>query len=46
MEKDIKDLTKEEMLNPGFIPSVLEYCEETGNKNQVMNEIMDYSEEV
>lgn len=41
MEKDIKDLTKEEMLNPGFIPNVLEYCEETGSKDQVINEILD-----
>ena len=40
MEKEIKDLTKEEMLNPGFVPSVLEYCNEIDNKDEVMNEIM------
>ena len=45
MKKEIKELTKEEMLNPGFIPSVLEYCEETGNKNQVVNEIMDMAKQ-
>ena len=40
MEKDIKDLTKEEMLNPGFVPSVLEYCDSVDNKEEILNEIM------
>ena len=40
MEKDIKDLTKDEMLNPGFVPSVLEYCESIDNKDEIINEIM------
>ena len=40
MEKEIKDLTKDEMLNPGFVPSVLEFCETSPNKDEVLNEIM------
>ena len=40
MEKEIKDLTKEEMLDPGFIPSLLEYCDDVDNKEEIMNEIM------
>ena len=40
MEKEIKELTKDEMLNPGFVPSVLEYCDNIENKEEVMNEIM------
>ena len=40
MEKEIKDLTKEEMLNPGFVPSVLEYCDNVDNKEEILNEIM------
>lgn len=40
MEKEIKDLTKDEMLNPGFVPSVLEFCETIPNKDEVLNEIM------
>ena len=40
MEKDIKDLTKEEMLDPGFIPSVLEYCEDQENKDELLSDIM------
>ena len=40
MEKEIKELTKEEMLNPGFIPSVLEYCDTIENKEEVINELM------
>lgn len=40
MEKEIKELTKEEMLNPGFIPSVLEYCDNIENKEEVINELM------
>ena len=40
MEKEIKDLTKDEMLNPGFVPSVLEYCDTIDNKEEIMNEIM------
>ena len=45
MEKDIKDLTKEEMLNPGFVPSVLEYCDTIDNKEDVMNEIMEMAKQ-
>lgn len=40
MEKEIRELTKEEMLNPGFIPSVLEYCDTIENKEEVINELM------
>lgn len=40
MEKEIRELTKEEMLNPGFIPSVLEYCDTIDNKEEVINELM------
>ena len=40
MEKEIKDLTKDEMLNPEFIPSVLDYCDTVDNKEEIMNEIM------
>lgn len=40
MEKEIKELTKEEMLNPGFIPSVLEYCDTIDNKEEVIDELM------
>lgn len=40
MEKEIKELTKEEMLDPGFIPSVLEYCDTVDNKEAIMNEVM------
>jgi hypothetical protein len=40
VEKDIKDLTKEEMLNPGFVPSILEYCDAVDNKEEILNEIM------
>ena len=40
MEKEIKELTKEEMLNPGFIPSVLEYCDTIENKEEVIEELM------
>lgn len=40
MEKEIKELTKEEMLNPGFIPSVLEYCDTIENKEEVINELL------
>ena len=39
MEKEIKDLTKDEMLNPEFIPSVLDYCDTVDNKEEIMNEI-------
>lgn len=45
MEKEIKELTKEEMLDPGFVPSLLEYCEEIDNKEEVMNEIMDMAKQ-
>lgn len=40
MEKEIKELTKDEMLNPGFVPSVLEYCDTIENKEEVLNEVM------
>lgn len=40
MEKEIKDLTKDEMLNPGFVPSVLEFCETVPNRDEILNEIM------
>ena len=40
MEKEIKDLTKEEMLNPDFVPSVLKYCDTVDNKEEIMNEVM------
>lgn len=40
MEKEIKDLTKDEMLNPNFVPSVLEYCDSVENKDEILNEIM------
>lgn len=40
MEKEIKDLTKDEMLDPGFVPSVLEYCNTVDNKEEIINEIM------
>lgn len=40
MEKDIKDLTKDEMLNPAFVPSLLEYCDTVDNKEEILNEIM------
>lgn len=45
MEKEIKDLTKEEMLNPGFVPSVLEYCDTVDNKEEIMNEIMEMAKQ-
>lgn len=45
MEKDIRDLTKDEMLNPGFVPSVLEYCETVDNKEEIMNEIMEMAKQ-
>ena len=45
MEKEIKDLTKDEMLNPGFVPSVLEYCDTINNKEEVMNEIMEMAKQ-
>lgn len=40
MEKEIKDLTKDEMLDPGFVPSILEYCDTVDNKEEIMSEIM------
>ena len=40
MEKEIKDLTKEEMLNPDFVPSVLKYCDTVDNKEEIINEVM------
>jgi len=40
VEKEIKDLTKDEMLDPGFVPSILEYCDTVDNKEEIMSEIM------
>lgn len=40
MEKEIKDLTRDEMLHPEFVPTILEYCDTVDNKEEIMNEIM------
>lgn len=45
MEKDIKDLTKEELTTPGFIANVLDSCDNNENKKQIINEILDVAKE-
>lgn len=40
MEKDIKDLTVDELTNPGFIESIYENYQETELRNEILNEIM------
>ena len=36
MEKEIKDLTRDEMLHPEFVPTILEYCDTVDNKEEII----------
>ena len=41
MEKDTKELTKEELLNPDFIPSIFENYKDPQEREEVLTEIME-----
>lgn len=41
MEKEIKDLTKEEIINPGFIPSIYDNYPNIDERNKILMEISD-----
>lgn len=41
MEKDITELTKEELLNPGFIPSLFENYTEKDGREEVLKEVLE-----
>ena len=41
MEKDTKELTKEDLLNPDFIPSIFENYKDPQEREEVLTEIME-----
>lgn len=45
MEKDLKDLTKEELLNPSFIPSIFDSYTDEVERQHVLTEILDVAKQ-
>ena len=41
IEKDIKELSREELLNPLFIPSIFENYRDTDKRNDILTDILD-----
>ena len=41
INKDIKDLTKEEIVNPNLIPSVFEQYPDDKKREEVLHEVLD-----
>lgn len=45
MEKEIKDLTKEELLNPSFIPSIFEEYPDENERQNILVEVLEVAKE-
>lgn len=45
MEKEVKEITREDLLNPAFIPSIFENYEDTGERNSMLKRVLSLAKE-
>ena len=45
MEKEISDLTKEELLNPAFIPSIFEGYTDENERQNILIEVLEVAKD-